>query len=125
MEGSAKMSNEIELFAGELHQETVKCPKCGYDNLHPISIDIEHAGNKSAHVTVTAEGILLDPVRDENVRTRGVAISLLYQCEHCPILLEHRFSFHKGSTYWYKIYRYMDGYSSKDPPPQPETIWRD
>lgn len=71
---------------------TLKCPQCGFEYLHPISVSIHRKNDKTA---VTNEAII---VKEEENKTRGVTITMEYCCEdgHHG---ELTFQFHKGVIY--------------------------
>lgn len=90
-------------------ETTLKCPECGDEHLHIVSVDV-HRGNDKT--TISNEAIT---VKEEKNETRGVTITLEYVCEnghHGKII----FQFHKGMSYV--------THESLDPNTDRQIIWR-
>jgi hypothetical protein len=92
------------------------CAKCFEAQLHIVKIEILHAGTEGNVVTVTSDGVALDPTGGAPAKERGVVVEISYACEFCPGQLSvHRFQFRKGTTLWDIRKEYTDA----------GTVWRD
>jgi hypothetical protein len=89
---------------------TLKCPQCGFECFHPISVSIHRGNDKTI---VSSESIV---IKEEKNEKRGVTITIEYHCEnghHGEII----FQFYKGATYV--------THEPKEPLTKWETLWRD
>lgn len=90
------------------------CPRCGFDYVHPVSIDCLPAGDTGGEIHIEKAGVFWNPTQDPI--GRGVIIKLTFVCESHH-QFAYQFVFHKGQT---EVVRcdYPD-------PKDVETIWRD
>lgn len=81
------VSLESEVLSGDT---VLKCPQCGFEYLHPISVSVHRKNDKTI---VTNEAIT---IKQEENKTRGVTIIMEYCCEngdHGELI----FQFYKGA----------------------------
>jgi len=94
------------------------CPVCGHGYVHPVGLECRSPGTASGQVTVTADGVAIDPARPPV--GRGTQITLRFQCE-CGHAFAYVLHFHKGMTL---VSRCM-GHGPRGGDWWPDTIWRD
>jgi hypothetical protein len=83
-------------FSPRFFDIAMSCPVCGCQNVHPVKVLVNPAGNASGLVEISIDGLSWDKtIRPDG---RGVRIELSFACEagHAFTL---EFHFHKGGTY--------------------------
>jgi hypothetical protein len=103
--------------------ESLICPDCGCENVHPTGVSVHNAGTKGHLVEVTSDGVHQVP-NGASGNKRGVLIELEFNCEICPCVMIVKYRFHKGDTSSESSWFIMDGYTAGNCPPV-ETIWGD
>ena len=94
-----KTTNAMPTRTGELYtpttDEVIVCPICEYPHVALSSIEVTGPGRKKGRITVSREGIVLDP--DVEVTYRGSEVKIRYTGE-CGHEWTHNMIFHKGHT---------------------------
>lgn len=101
----------------------VRCPVCWHtgnenhsDMCHPAKVRV-NAGGKITEVTHSQTLRSIGPASG-----RGASIAIVFDCEHGHEF-EHRFQFHKGTT-WTEIAVLNADHVDEDGVPILRTIWR-
>jgi hypothetical protein len=117
-ESTMNTENYIPVGTEVMGELALACPVCGFEYVHPVGLECHSAGNSAAHVSISADGVAIDPRRGRV--GRGTQITLKFICEEGHAF-EYTLRFHKGNTL---VSRFMT-----DLPRQleqwPATIWRD
>jgi len=101
----------------EIKDEHLICsnPECDSEFMHPVYVQVKHAGKKGQSVSVDSGGVWMH--QGISMKDRGTKINMVFWCEWCHEHTEVEFLFHKGSTLVMDRIT-PDTYSS-------DTVWRD
>ena len=115
--GSVNKSEDNGYIRKDFGWNIEKCPECGFDYNHPISVIVQ---KKDEEIKITDQKNII--INKEENKTRGVQIKIMFKCEEGHLWIK-TYQFHKGQT----LYRnnVPDIQLTQFGLDQMKTIWRD